>query len=108
MEETLKAQPTPIQEKQRRDVLVKRFMKTKNVNTEIKLSMKVISSLRLLVPLPRKTRRNIARAAGMDWDFYRLLEFEVQKRNKAGVSLETGLPIENNNVKKEINEGEQG
>lgn len=97
----LKAQPTTLQEKQKRDVLVKKFMRTQEVNPQIKLTLPVIKSLRLLDPIPRKARRKIARTAGMDWDFYRLLEFEVIKRKRAGVSLESGLPIE-----KQIEEGE--
>jgi hypothetical protein len=90
----MKAQPTSITEKMKRSALVKAFMKRETVNTEIKLTMGVIESLKLLHPLPRNTRRKIARTAGMDWDFYRLLEKEVIKRKKAGVALDTGLPIE--------------
>lgn len=96
-----KLQSVPIQEKQKRDVLVKRYMKTREVNPEIKLTFKVIDALGLTKPMPRAQRRKVARTAGMDWDFYRLLEFEVAKRHRAKVSLETGLPIEEKKVEGE-------
>lgn len=102
MPQNIKTLPVTIQEKQKRDILIKKYMKVPTPNPEIKLTLGVIKSLRLLVPLSRKQRRDIARKAGMDWDFYRLLEFEVIKRKKAGVSLETGLPIEEDNAKIEI------
>lgn len=98
----IKALQVSAQEKQKRDIIIKKYMKIPTPNTEIKLTLGVIKSLRLLIPLSRKQRRDIARKAGMDWDFYRLIEFEVLKRRKAGVSLETGLPIEEDSAQIEI------
>lgn len=91
-----KLQPVPVQEKQKRNVLIKKYMRTKEINPEIKLTFKVIDALGLTKPMPRAQRRQVARTAGMDWDFYRLLEFEVAKRYRAGVDLETGLPKNTN------------
>jgi len=91
---SFKINDTPLMEKQRREVLVKKFMKTNEINTEIKIPTQVIIKLKLNHPMPRDKRRNIARKAKMNWDMYRLLEREVAKRIKAGVNLETGLPNE--------------
>jgi hypothetical protein len=88
-------------EKEKRNVLVKKFMNMTEVNTDINIPINVIQDLRLAMPMPRQQRRKIARKANMDWDLYRLLEREVIKRLKAKVDLSTGKPIE----KEEENNG---
>jgi hypothetical protein len=87
-----KVQPSKIQEKQKRDVLIKKYMRTNTVNPDIRLTYNVIDKLQLTKRMSRQQRRLVARKVGMDWDFYKLLEFEVMKRIKAKVNLETGLP----------------
>lgn len=88
----IEVENTSLIEKQKRDILVKKFMNRLDINTEIKIPVKVINELKLNYPMPRSKRRDIARKAKMDWDLYRLLEREVAKRIKAKVNLETGLP----------------
>lgn len=97
----INVQDAPLMEKQRRDVLIKQYMKREGINPDIKIPVSVIMELKLAYPMPRAKRRDIARKANMDWDLYRLLEKEVAKRIKAGVSLETGLP----KIEEEKNEG---